>query len=194
MAQTALEAFPLGYSQAPDCCPRSLVDHFHPHVGQRSALRAGTKPRLSGTPSVDPIPARRQSQDQLMVRSKADQRYLAASNVRIGSKAARSGRSANGQKEAFEVAQPNVCFGRKADFHPNACSGAQWTFPTALENRGTERHRERNLGQDIFNAAECLGSMAARGDRHRRSWRAVRGFHSPAMDALAGICRRTGRH
>jgi hypothetical protein len=36
-----------------------------------------------------------------MVRSKADQRYLAASNVRIGSKAARSGRSANGQKQVF---------------------------------------------------------------------------------------------
>jgi len=69
MAQTALEAFPLGYSQAPDCGPSGLVDRFHPHVGQRSALRAGTKPRLSGTPSVDPIPARRQSQDQLVVRS-----------------------------------------------------------------------------------------------------------------------------
>jgi hypothetical protein len=71
MAQTALEAFPLGCSQAQDRCPLALVDHFHPHVGEHSALRAGTNPvRLVPHRSI-PF-WRRRCQDQLMVRPKAD--------------------------------------------------------------------------------------------------------------------------
>ena len=44
MVKTALEAFTLGTRQAQDRCPRALVDHFQPHVGERSIFSAGTNP------------------------------------------------------------------------------------------------------------------------------------------------------
>src|SRR5687768_9619169 len=62
MAQTAFETFSLGYSQALDRCPRGLVDHVYPHVGQPSILRASTNSAcLVPHP---PVPARRPRKEE----------------------------------------------------------------------------------------------------------------------------------